>query len=72
VDSRVGLGLGLYTCHQIVTGHNGEIRIESQPGKGTTVTVSLPLAESARFWEANETFNPDEHRSVMQYVVRLN
>ena len=72
VDSRVGLGLGLYTCHQIVTGHNGDIRIESQPGKGTTVTVSLPLAESARFWEANETFNPDEHRSVMQYVVRLN
>jgi signal transduction histidine kinase len=29
INNRVGLGLGLYTCHKIVTAHNGEIRIDS-------------------------------------------
>lgn len=47
VDNRVGLGLGLYTCHKVVTGHEGEITVDSKPGKGTTVTVKLPLSGTA-------------------------
>jgi PAS domain S-box-containing protein len=38
-----GLGLGLYVVRQIVDAHRGEIRIDSAPGTGTTVTVLLPL-----------------------------
>ena len=45
VDNRVGMGLGLYTCHQIVDAHGGEITVDSELGAGTTVAVSLPLAE---------------------------
>jgi PAS domain S-box-containing protein len=37
-----GTGLGLYVCETIVTEHRGALRIESTPGRGTVVTVSLP------------------------------
>jgi signal transduction histidine kinase len=37
-----GSGLGLAVAHQIVAQHGGTIDIESQPGIGTVVTLSLP------------------------------
>jgi signal transduction histidine kinase len=40
--SRVGMGLGLPTAKSIIDGHGGEISIDSEVGKGTTVRISLP------------------------------
>ena len=37
-----GSGLGLAIVHRIVTDYHGEIRVESAPGNGTTVSVRLP------------------------------
>ncbi len=37
-----GLGLGLAVCRQMAEAHNGTIRIESTPGRGTRVVVRLP------------------------------
>ena len=39
-----GTGLGLSTCHTIITKHGGYIGITSEPGQGTCVTVVLPSA----------------------------
>ncbi len=41
-----GLGLGLYTCHTIVSRHQGQIHVESQAGQGTTVCVTLPIQQT--------------------------
>jgi heavy metal sensor kinase len=37
-----GAGMGLAICQWIVRAHGGDIRVESQPGLGTTFTVRLP------------------------------
>jgi signal transduction histidine kinase len=43
-----GSGLGLSICYSIIKQHNGDISISSTEGKGTTVTIKLPL------WEGHE------------------
>jgi signal transduction histidine kinase len=45
-----GTGLGLPICREIVRAHGGDIRIESQLGKGTTVSFTL---QKGRIVEAN-------------------
>ncbi len=42
----VGTGLGLPICHQIVSGHGGEIKVDSEVGVGTRVTIRLPIEQS--------------------------
>src|SRR5262245_54024939 len=39
-----GMGLGLSIVHDIVTRHGGHVNISSAPGRGTTLTVTLPRA----------------------------
>jgi signal transduction histidine kinase len=39
---RRGVGLGLYTCREIVRAHRGHIDVESKRGSGTTFRVVLP------------------------------
>lgn len=39
-----GTGQGLSVVHSVIVDkHNGEIEVDSQPGRGTTLTVLLPL-----------------------------
>lgn len=38
-----GTGLGLAVCKGIVERHGGKIRVEGEPGKGTTFIVKLPV-----------------------------
>ncbi len=39
-----GTGLGLAIVHKIIESHKGEIRVESERGAGTTVTIFLPVS----------------------------
>ena len=38
-----GLGIGLFQSKMIVEAHKGKVQVESQPGKGTTFRIILPL-----------------------------
>ena len=38
-----GAGLGLSVCYGIINEHNGQIYVQSQPGKGAVFTVELPV-----------------------------
>jgi signal transduction histidine kinase len=39
-----GVGLGLYTCREVVVANGGSISVESKQGAGTTFKVVLPVA----------------------------
>jgi signal transduction histidine kinase len=40
-----GLGLGLYTCHQVIRMHGGNIRVYSELERGTVFSLYLPLTD---------------------------
>lgn len=42
-SESLGLGLGMSIVKQIIKDHGGDIVVKSEPGKGTTVTFSLPV-----------------------------
>jgi PAS domain S-box-containing protein len=44
-----GVGLGLSICRQIVEKYGGNLIIESEERKGTTVTISLPINQYAQY-----------------------
>ena len=46
-DVGKGTGLGLSLCYEIVQKHNGEILVESEPGKGAKFTVKLPIGKES-------------------------
>lgn len=41
---KKGVGLGLYTCREVVRAHGGQIDVESRQGSGTCFRVVLPSA----------------------------
>ncbi|MFO7911040.1 MAG: HAMP domain-containing sensor histidine kinase [Desulfotignum sp.] len=49
-------GLGMAITHKIITSHQGELQVNSTPGKGTTITFTLPLKK--------EKINGTEHKYI--------
>lgn len=46
-DGERGSGLGLTIVRQVAEGHNGEVRLASEEGRGSTFSVWLPAAPDA-------------------------
>jgi len=55
-----GTGLGLSIVDQIITSHGGELLIESEADKGTTVTVVLPVIATAPIEETEVAEGDDQ------------
>ncbi|WP_347332226.1 two-component regulator propeller domain-containing protein [Marinimicrobium locisalis] len=53
-----GTGLGLSITHQLVTLHGGQLTVDSEPGNGSTFTVTLPSARNLPHAEPAETATP--------------
>jgi two-component system, sporulation sensor kinase B len=49
-NPRRNFGLGLLYCYQVLKKHGGTIKLESEPGKGTTVYLNLPRRLRNRFY----------------------
>jgi hypothetical protein len=70
----VGTGLGLSVVHGIVRSHGGVVEIESEVGRGTTVTVYLPASEGDARTEPAETSGeaaPPRHILLVEDEVEL-
>ena len=44
-QNRQNPGLGLTTVYSIIEAHNGHIVVDSEPGRGSTFIIYLPMAE---------------------------
>jgi PAS domain S-box-containing protein len=53
-----GSGLGLSMAYTIVQRHGGEIRVDTEPGRGTTFTLTLPEAPETKDAEAQPAQTP--------------
>ncbi len=45
-DAAHGWGLGLFICRSLIDAHRGEMKIDSEPGRGARFMVELPLQEA--------------------------
>jgi PAS domain S-box-containing protein len=66
---KSGTGLGLSASHGIITRHNGEILVVSEPYEGTRFEVRLPLCEkSERFVKNPKPVNDEIHDSTENLI----
>ncbi len=70
-----GTGLGLSVVHGIVKNHNGRIVVSSQPNKGTTFSIFLPVIDSLGLDETlEEYYKPakgNEHILIVEDELSL-
>jgi PAS domain S-box-containing protein len=59
-----GMGFGLAICKRIIESHGGKIEVESEQGKGTTFTVTLPIEQKLEI-------NHEENRVCLERKMSL-
>ena len=68
--SQEGTGLGLSLCKALVELHGGSLSIESEVGKGTTVTIRLPMTTQVA-WHPSMSIGVDPFDSDHQILMTL-
>ena len=60
-----GTGLGLSIVDRIVADHHGELHVESMPGRGTSISVVLPIVQH------DDAFIEPEHRLDLPEILHF-
>jgi signal transduction histidine kinase len=58
-----GAGLGLSLVRRIVEAHGGRVTVESAPGAGSAVTISLPIGDDRPLRDPAVRERRDAHRA---------
>lgn len=61
-----GTGLGLSIVYGILRSHNGDIEVNSIPGKGTTFNIYLPLADPANLPATSKPTSEDNQQQKLE------
>jgi CheY-like chemotaxis protein len=67
-DASKGTGLGLSTVYGIVQQSGGDVRVYSEPGRGTTFRIHLPVAVGAAV-SARPTLAPEGDRRGTETIL---
>ena len=67
-QNQPGTGIGLALTHDLVKLHHGDIRCESEEGKGTTFTLTLPIRKGA--YAPAEIDLSDKGKAIDQEAIR--
>ncbi|MGI9204720.1 MAG: ATP-binding protein [Woeseiaceae bacterium] len=59
-----GTGLGLSIVDQIITAHQGELKIDTEVGKGTVITIILPIVALEEEVDPDERYIKDEDDAI--------
>ena len=61
---KAGTGMGLAVSFGIIRRHSGTVEVESEPGRGTTFKISLPVASAEAATPAANSFNVESVSSA--------
>jgi len=63
-----GSGLGTSIAYGVITGHDGKIEVESEVGKGTTFTMSIPITRET---PQEAVVSPELPRKIKAHGLRI-
>jgi CheY-like chemotaxis protein len=64
-----GTGVGLSISHSIVTAHGGTLEVDTQPGAGATLLITLPQADAGASVAAREAPAAGSHNGLSVLVI---
>ena len=63
-EKKEGSGLGLYIVYNEVNKMQGDIKVDSQEGEGTTFTITIPVDRNRDLAEGQQTIPPGERSNI--------